>query len=182
MTTLIGAVGWGLISVGALTHLWHHERLRELLAMHVSNARAAAAGLVAVEAVLATALAIGVIAEGGWLPLTSLVGGGVGLAFTAWIARLLVTRSSLPCACSFSAAPTSGWSLLRAVAVMTTATLAFVDDGMATAERVAALIAGLALAAALYVLPESLAWPKATRAQLARLDSHAPARNRSLRR
>lgn len=181
MTTLVGAIGWGLITVGAFTHLWHHVRLRELLAMHVSNARLAAAVLVLLEAALAGVLAAGVLTDASWLPVPGVVGGALGLAFTGWIARLLLTHSSLPCACSFSAAPTSGWSLLRAAAVIATAGLAWAGDGLPLGDRIAALIVGLAFATALYVLPESLAWPTAAQAQLARLDSHAPTANEAVR-
>ncbi len=177
MTVLLGSIGWGLIAVGAVTHLWHHDRLRDLLGRHLDADRAGAAALVSAEVLLTVAIAVGVIIDASWLLVVALAGAGLGFGFIAWIARLLVTGSELPCACSFSSAPTSLWSLARAIVVITVALLAFADVGALTApERVAALAVGLGAAAAIYVLPEALGWPEFSRAQLARLDSHAPTR------
>lgn len=176
MIVVLGAIGWGLIAVGALTHLWHHDRLRDLLGRHLDADRASAATLVFVEAVLTVVIAMGVIVDASWLAIVALAGAGLGVGFVAWIARLLITGSELPCACSFSSAPTSRWSLARAIAVMAVGALAFADVGaLATVDRFAALVVGLGAAAAIYVLPEALGWPEFSRAQLARLDSHTPA-------
>ena len=60
---------------------------------------------------------------------------------------------------------------------MAIAVVAFAEvERLATSERIAALPVGLGAAAAIYVLPEALGWPEFSRAQLARLDSHAPTR------
>jgi hypothetical protein len=178
MTVVLGSIGWGLIAVGALTHTWHHDRLRDLLGRHLDADRAAAAILVFVEVLLTLSIAVGVIIDPSWLPTVAVAGGVLGLGFVAWISRLLLTGSELPCACSFSSAPTSAWSLARAVAVLAVSVLAIADAGsLAVAERIGALAVGLGAAAAIYVLPEALGWPEFSRAQLARLDSHAPARN-----
>ena len=179
MIIVLGAVGWGLIAIGALTHGWHHDRLRELLGRHLDADRPAAASLLTFELVVTIGVAIAVISDAPWLPAIALVGTALALGFVAWIARLLLTGSQLPCACSFSAAPTSVWSLGRAVAVVCIALLAVADvASVDTADRVVALIVGLGVAAAIYVLPEALGWPEFSKAQLARLDSHIPASER----
>ena len=174
MTLVLGAFGWGLITVGAITHVWHHDRLRRLLALHLPFERGAAGALAGTEVALGIGLFVAVLTEAWWLGTLAACGLLVGLGFTAWIARLLLTGSTLPCACSFSDAPTTAWSLVRAIAVTSVGLLGFVDDTLTGGEVLAGFAVGLAAAAALYVLPESLAWPQATRAQLARLDSHGP--------
>lgn len=174
MSLLLGALGWGLITIGAVTHVWHHTRLRELLGQHLDADRPAALALVGTEAALALALPVALLTDASWLPIAAALAAVVGLGFTAWIARLLLTGSELPCACSFSQGPTSRWSLVRAALLLSSVALAFVDGGTSTTDIVAALVTGLAVAAAVFVLPEALSWPPALRAQLARLDSHAP--------
>lgn len=175
MTLLLGSIGWGLIATGTLTHLWHHDRLRELLAMHVDADRPAAAALVTVEAALAIALPVGVFADASWLPVVAIAAAALGFGFTVWIARLLMTGSELPCACSFSQGPTSRWSLVRAALIMTAVALvAAPGTELSSSDIVASLAVGLAIAGAVFVVPEALSWPAPLRAQLARLDSHAP--------
>lgn len=174
MILVLGALGWGLITVGAITHVWHHDRLRRLLALHLPFERGVAGVLTGTELAIAIGLFAAVMTGAWWLPTLAACGLLVGLGFTAWIARLLLTGSTLPCACSFSDAPTTPWSLVRAIAVTSVGLLGFVDDTLTGGEVLAGFAVGLAAAAALYVLPESLAWPQATRAQLARLDSHGP--------
>ncbi len=176
---LAGSIGWGLIAIGAITHVWHHERLRDLVGRHLDADRSAALALVVAEVTITAAVALGVLLDGSWLPLAAIGGGLLAIGFVIWIARLLATGSELPCACSFSAAPTSVWSLARAMAVLSISLLWATDPASATVgDRVVALAVGLALAGAIYVLPESLGWPDYARAQLARLDSHAPTQAR----
>lgn len=176
MIVLLGAMGWGLIAVGAITHAWHHRRLRDLLARHLDADRTAAALLLTAEVAITAGVATGVLFDGAWLRAAAVAGTALAIGFVIWIGRLLATGSELPCACSFSAGPTSAWSLGRAVAVLSVALLVFADPGsIPTADRFVALAAGLAVAAAVYVLPESLSWPDHARAQLARMDSHAAA-------
>lgn len=177
MNLVLGAIGWGLIAVGALTHIWHHDRLRELLGRHLDADRPAAAALVTVELVVTLGVAIAILLDAAWLTFVALVGTALAVGFVAWISRLLITGSELPCACSFSSAPTSGWSLARAFAVVPIFVLAVTDIGaIGFADRLGALAVGLAAAAAIYVLPEALGWPEIAQAQLARLDSHSPDR------
>lgn len=183
MILLLGAVGWGLIAMGAITHLWHRGRLADLLAAHLNNEKPAAAALLGIEATLVATIAFAVLTNAPWLPVVAVAGTVLGIGFSLWITRLLVTGSELPCACSFSAGPTTRWSLLRAVLVIPTALLAWPASSPAiwptitptiapAAEIVTALAAGLAVASAVYVLPESLGWPAPARAQLARIESH----------
>jgi len=177
MIIVLGAIGWGLIAIGAVTHVWHHDRLRDLLGRHLDADRAAAAALVSAEVIITLGIAIAIMLDAPWLPILAIVGTALGVGFVAWIGRLLATGSELPCACSFSSAPTSGWSLARALAVIPIVALAVADiDSVAVADRLAALAVGLAAAASIYVLPEALGWPEFSQAQLSRLDSHSPAR------
>ncbi|MEM7092880.1 MAG: MauE/DoxX family redox-associated membrane protein [Actinomycetota bacterium] len=172
---VIGAIGWGLLALGGITHLWHFDRLRELIAMHVDRDLAAATALVAMETGLAVALAIAALTDAGWLPVIAATAGLVGLGFTAWIARLLATDSDLPCACSFSVGPTSRWSLVRALSIVATVALAWAPwDQVNRPDVVVAAAVGAAVAGALFVLPEALSWPPAARGHLARLDAHRP--------
>lgn len=179
MIELLGGVGWGLLACGAITHVWHHRRLRQLIGMHLDRERVPALGLTAIECVLAVALPVALLADHDglrWAALASLV---LALGFVAWIARLLATGSALPCACSFSDAPTTGWSLARACCVALVGLYLLVDvgpDAVATVEtntRVATLAVGWALGAAIFVAPEAISWPRASRALLARVDAHA---------
>lgn len=170
---LLGAIGWGLFAVGAITHLFDLDRLRELLTVHVRQPRPLALLLVGGEALIALGLLVGlVLANRFVLVIFGIAAGLVGVAFTAWVGRLLATGSDLPCACSFSAAPTSWWSLLRAAGVITSVALvgATADGG---AELVAALVTGAAVAVALYVLPDALAWPQFGRDMMERIEAHA---------
>jgi len=177
MMSLLGAVGWGLLATAAVTHLWHHRRLRELLAMHLDHERIPAAALVAAELLLVIGLAATWLADH---PARTPLGHTavlVAAVFMAWILRLLTSGSELPCACSFSAAPTSWWSFARAACV---ALAGFIALAPASPEQdhatiIATLAVGWALAAALYVLPEALGWPGASQALLTRVDAHEPA-------
>lgn len=173
MILLVGGIGWGLLTIGAITHIWHQTRLRELLVAHTDHERAAAAALTAVEVGLAISLPIALASRGVALAVLSVAATVVGLGFVAWIARLLASGSSLPCACSFSSGPTSRWSLARAGAIVATGALAF-SDQHSSSVTITTLATALAVAAALFVVPEAMQWPAATRAQLARLDAYAP--------
>lgn len=173
MTLLVGAIGWGLLVVGGVTHAWHFDRLRMLLARHLDHELPAAVSLVATELVLAAALALTVITATSLVVPVAIIALVLGIGFASWIARLLLTGSALPCACSFSEGPTSVWSLVRAAAICLVGLCALALPE-AVGDRLVALAVGLGVAAALFVLPEALSWPTAQRAQLARIEGHQP--------
>ena len=139
---LVAAVGWGLIATGALSHVWHHRRLRALLGRHFEADRPMAFALTVVEVALAVGIPLALLTGSGLLSAFSVAGGGLALGFAVWVGRLLSSGSDLPCACSFSEAPPNRWSLLRAIAVGTVV-LFVVADG--TGETTAMLVATLAV-------------------------------------
>ena len=176
MIALLAAVGWGLLAFGAVTHVWHHKRLRELLARHIDRPVVPAAVLTTVEAGLSVVIPIAFIADAGVLPLLGVAATVLATGFVFWIARLLASGSDLPCACSFSESPTSGWSLARASIVCLVALFAIVSpNDLTNVEAIATLVAGWAVAAAVFVLPEALSWPDASRALMTRVDAHTNA-------
>lgn len=175
MIELVGSIGWGLLVCGSITHVWHQARLRKLLAMHLDNDRLPAMVLTAVEVVLSIAVAVGFLSQHSSLRWFAIAAALVAFGFMVWIARLLMTGSDLPCACSFSEAPTSVWSLARAMCVGLVGLFALLgtstDTGTLT-ERIATLAVGWAVASAIFVLPEAISWPPASKALLARVDAH----------
>lgn len=182
MIELLSAIGWGLLACGAVTHIWHHGRLRQLLAMHLDHERVPAVALTTIEAALALAIPLAVLADLDWLRWLAVAALVLALGFAGWIARLLATGSDLPCACSFSEAPTSRWSLARALCVALVGAYVFVDPATGdadTALQIATLVVGWAVAAAIFVLPEAISWPPASRALLLRVEAHAAAGNES---
>ncbi len=173
MILLLGSIGWGLLAFGAITHVWHHDRLRALLALHLDHERLPASLLTATEEVLSLTIPLAFLADWSALAWLSLAAALLGLGFVGWIGRLLLTGSDLPCACSFSDAPTSWWSFARSVCVLLVATLAVTDVGTgSSAEQVATFAAGWALAAAIFVVPEAVTWPDASKALMTRVDAH----------
>ena len=172
MIALLGSVGWGLLLCGALTHGWHHQRLRELLALHLDRERVPALALTLLEAVLAIAIPLAWLSETAILPALALIAFVLAGGFMIWIGRLLFSGSTLPCACSFSAAPTSWWSFARAGCVALVGLFAFAPAPADLGTDVGTLVVGWSLAAAIFVLPEALGWPEASRALLARVDAH----------
>ena len=173
MTLLVGAIGWGLLVVGGVTHAWHFDRLRLLLARHLDHELPAAVALVATELVIAAVLALAVITATPLVVPVAIVALLLGVGFAGWIARLLLTGSTLPCACSFSEAPTTVWSLVRAAAICLVGLCALALPET-VGDRLVGLAVGLGVAATLFVLPEALSWPAAQRAQLARIEGHQP--------
>ena len=125
--------------------------------------------LTAVETVLAVGVATTYLTQHGllrWFALAAMV---LAVGFMAWIARLLLTKSDLPCACSFSEGPTSIWSFARSVCVGLVGVFALVAgpdrlDATTLGERVAILAVGCAVASAIFVLPEAITWPPASKA------------------
>lgn len=175
MIALLGAIGWGLLAFGATTHIWHHGRLRQLLAMHLDREVPAALALTALEAALAVSIPVAYLSDASLLPLVAGAATAVATGFVAWIALLLRSGSELPCACSFADTPTSRWSLARALVTALVAGFVFAEpsaDDVATS--VATLAVGLAIAGAVFVLPESVVWPPTSRALLGRIDAHGP--------
>lgn len=178
LLVLLGSIGWGLLACGAITHVWHHRRLRGLLAMHLDHERVPAALLTLVEVVLVVGIAASI--RGGSQAIMvglAIAATLLALVFVFWIGRLLVTGSELPCACSFSDAPTTWWSFARAVGVALVASFTFVnlsDYGSATttANTAATVAVGWAVGAAIFVLPEAISWPTASKALMARVDAH----------
>jgi len=178
--TLLGSVGWGLLACGAVTHVWHHARLRSLLGRHFDHERLPALALAVVEVALVVGIVVAVRLDSTLLRVLALSATLLALVFMAWIARLLVTGSDLPCACSFSDAPTTWWSFGRSVCVGLVACFLLVDHQtyvaeVTASETVATLLVGWAVGAAIFVLPEAISWPQASRALLARVDAHANA-------
>lgn len=159
MIVLLSAVGWGLFTVGAVTHAIHWDRLVHLLRGHVGRPVRLARLLVGLEAALAVTLPVTYLAGiGSAVIAAAVVAGLVAAGFTIFVMRLLLHGSELPCACSFSAGPTTGWSLMRSAATLTAALIAFAPepDGSST---VATLLVGAALGAVIFVLPDALSWP-----------------------
>lgn len=172
MIALVGSIGWGLLALGAVTHVWHHRRLRSLLAMHLNHERVPAVALTAVEVVLAIVVPIGFLNASAWLPWVAATATVVAAGFVGWITRLLLASSSLPCACSFSDAPTTVWSLGRACCVMLVAAFALTSSDAGVLVDVATLATGLGCAAGIFVLPEAVAWPAPSKAIMARVGAH----------
>jgi hypothetical protein len=178
MIALAASIGWGLLACGAITHVWHHRRLRELLAMHLDHERVPALVLTAVEVVLAIALPVAALTGHSSIRLLAALAFLLAVGFMIWISRLLLTGSDLPCACSFSSGPTSWWSFGRSCCVGLVGLFAFANltaatPPLTTAEVLASLAVGWAVASAMFVLPEAIAWPATSRALMARVDAYA---------
>jgi len=174
MIELLASVGWGLITIGAITHTWHHRRLRHLLAMHINHERIPALLLTIVEIILAVGISTLWITNTAGLSVLALASTALAFGFVLWVARLLTSDSDLPCACSFSEAPTTVWSLARSLCVLLVVLFVFanqVGSELSSAEAVANLCTGLAVAAGIFILPEAVSWPAASRAVLARADT-----------
>lgn len=167
MMFVLAAIGWGLFGAGALTHGLHRDRLTNLLTLHVGDrAGLLSAAVVMIEVAITLAVIVGVLVGSDALVFVAAGAGAVlGVAFSLWVGRLLATDSSLPCACSFSSAPTSGWSLVRSAATvliglfLVSGALPTLDGTTSTAAGVAALIVGGAVGFALFVFPDAVAWP-----------------------
>ena len=176
MTELLGSIGWGLLACASITHIWHQRRLQTLLASHFDRERIPALALTMVELVLSVALPIAVLTDHRALPILALAAAVLAAGFMAWIARLLVTGSELPCACSFSAAPTSIWSLGRSVCVGFVAFFLLTTAGdvadTGVGEHLAILAVGWAVAAAIFVIPEAVTWPTPSKALMVRVNAH----------
>lgn len=177
LLVLLGSIGWGLLACGAVTHVWHHARLRSLLARHLDHERLPALALTTVEAILVLGVMLAVRNSALGLIVASLASTVVAVGFLLWILRLIVTGSDLPCACSFSDAPTTWWSFARAGCVALVACFALVDQqayvsSSTSGETVATMLVGWAVAGAIFVLPEALHWPEPSRALLARVDAY----------
>jgi hypothetical protein len=174
MALLLGAVAWGLIAIAVIGHVWHHDQLRTSLAVHTDHEHAAAAALVGLEVLVAISVPVLVLVGSPLVRVVAIVLTVLGLGFTVWIARLLASGSDAPCACSFSAGPTSPWSLVRSLLLLGGLGLLADVDTSSAGDASAVLVVGLALASAIYVVPEALSWPEISRAQLARIESHSP--------
>lgn len=163
MILALGAFGWGLLAVGAVSHLVHFDRLVELLALHRREPRPLALALVGVEsgvvALTAAALLFDVAVA---LIVGALVGAVLGLGFTLWVLRLLLTDSGLPCACSFGSGPTTKWSVIRAASTVLIGLLALsgIGDDGSVALAATALVVGAAAGWAGFLLPDAIAWPE----------------------
>lgn len=174
MIELLASIGWGLITIGAITHTWHHRRLQHLIAMHVNRERVPAALLTLIEVALAIAIPVFWLSGTQGLSMLAIAAAALAIGFVLWIARLLTSDSDLPCACSFSEAPTTIWSLARSLCVVLVVLFVAVDpvaSGLSSSEAAAVLCTGLAVAAAIFVVPEAISWPAPSRAILARADA-----------
>jgi len=167
MTFVLAAVGWGLFGAGALTHGLHRDRLTDLLTLHVGDrANALSLAVTIAEAAIAAAIVLGVLTGSHALVFVAAAAGAIlGLGFSVWVARLWASDSSLPCACSFSSAPTSVWSMTRSALTvliglfLVSGPLPDLDGAASTVAGLAALLAGGAIGFALFVLPDAIAWP-----------------------
>jgi hypothetical protein len=159
MILLLGAIGWSLFAFGAIVHVMHFGRFKELMSLHFRHAASIALGVILLEATLAAAIPVAFAAgQTAVLTVACMLAGVLGAAFAAWVGRLLVTGSHLPCACSFSAEPASIWSLFRSLATLLVIAFAFADHAGA-ATNLATILAGGALGIAVFTLPDALAWP-----------------------
>lgn len=156
----VGTISWGLIGVGAAAHLRHPGHLADLLRVHTQHAAAAARVLTGVETAIAVAVVVGLIGGvSAALQTAAIAGAALGVGFTAWVLRLYLSDSDLPCACSWSTAPTSAWSVARAVAVVPVGLLVFVGEP-GGAQAAASLVIGAAAGTIAFLVPEALAWPE----------------------
>ena len=163
MTLLLGAVGWSMFAFGAAFHIWHYGRFEDLISLHFRRARALSRGLVLAEALLAVVIPIAFgFGLSNLLLAASLLAALLGAGFTIWVGRLLATRSPLPCACSYSPQPASMWSLLRSAGTLLVLAFPLADYAGST-ENLATIAVGAAIGLALFVLPDTLAWPAAAR-------------------
>ena len=172
---LLGAMGWGLFTVGAVTHLLDLERLTFLLSSHtVRFAGIAARLLVAVETSLAVAMPVGFFAFGQTLAsVVAAAGALLAIGFTVWVLRLIVTKSALPCACSFSSAPPTPWSLARSAATALIGFFALADPGT-WSNDLATLLVGGAIGVVIFVAPDAVVWPQWSQEMRAYARSSAP--------
>lgn len=159
MILLLSSIGWGLFAAGAITHAVHASRLSELLGLHFARAATLAPALIAVEAVIALGLPLAFFAElSAMVAAIAILAFVVAAAFTLWVTRLLLTDSDLPCACSFSSAPTSQWSVVRSAGCLFAALFPLATS-VSAAQDIATLLTGGAIALAIFVLPDALSWP-----------------------
>lgn len=159
MILLLSSIGWGLFAAGAITHALHATRLRELLGLHFARAGTLAPALIAVEAVIAVGLPIAYFAgQAAAIIAIAAIAFVFAIAFTAWVVRLLLTDSELPCACSFSSAPTTHWSVLRSAGCLFTALFPLAVTA-SVGQDIATMLTGAAIAVALFVLPDAMSWP-----------------------
>jgi len=171
MILLLGSIGWGLFAAGALSHGTHLDRLETLLQSHTERSRAASRLLVATEISLAVAFPLAVLAVPALLSVVAVVGFVLALGFTAWVLRLKLTGSALPCACSFASTPTTWASVGRAGATMSIGVAAFATPDV-LGNDLATLVTGAAAALALYLLPDALAWPQFSTAMKQYAEAH----------
>lgn len=158
MTLLIGAVGWSLFAVGALVHLAHHRRFRDLVSLHFRYPGQVAAAIVIVEITIAILIPLAFAADLSiLLTAASVAATLLGTAFAIWVARLLLGGSEMPCACSYSAEPASKLSLARSLATLPVLAFAFADHSGAAADT-ATITAAAALGIAIFTLPDALQW------------------------
>lgn len=159
MILFLSSIGWGLFAAGAITHAVHATRLSELLGLHFAGAARLAPLLIAIEGFIAVALPVAFFAD---VPVVMAIVAAIAFvvaaAFTLWVTRLLLTDSQLPCACSFSSAPTSQWSVLRSAGCLFAVLFPLATSASIT-QSIATLLTGGAVALAIFVLPEAMSWP-----------------------
>lgn len=173
MILLAVTIGWGLVAFSLIGHLWHHDRLRLLLSRHIDNDRGGAAALTALEIAVVIAVPVS-LATGRYATPIAIAGLLLAVGFGAWVLRLVLSDSTLPCACSYSDAPPSWWSVARAVLVGLIGLIVISEPAESSSLTVATFVVGAAVGAALFLLPDAMSWPTTSRAALARLDAHAP--------
>lgn len=160
MILALATLGWGLFAAGAVSHTLHFGRLVELLSLHHRNPQWFARLLVGTELAIVGLTGLSLLAGvQSALVVSALCGALLGLAFTGWVLRLLLSGSTLPCACSFSAGPTTRWSVARAAGTMLVALLVLVPPTASQSEIITALVVGAAAGWAGFLLPDALSWP-----------------------
>jgi len=171
MILLLGSIGWGLFLAGALSHLTHLDRLEELLGPHTQHSRAASRLLAGAETTLALAFPVGVLLASALLTFAAVAGFVLATGFTLWVLRLKLSGSTLPCACSFAATPTTWKAVARAAATMLIGAALFASPTGVT-DDLPTLLTGAAAAMAVYLLPDALTWPEFSFAMKQYADRH----------
>lgn len=180
MTIVVAAVAWGTLATAAWAHGRAPNRFTDLLSVHFvhrDRASLVARLVIAIEVLLSVGAVVGYFAQlRAVLFMVGLAGALVGAGYTAWVTMLVVDKSGLPCACSFSSAPPTWWSVARAVVICGFGAFIAAPGlpvvGVSTAA--ALFVAAAGLGTAIYTLPEAMSWPSPAR-ELRRQSTHVAA-------
>lgn len=165
MTLVVAVVAWGTLATATWAHGRSPRRFAELLEMHFGaedRARRGAQVAIAIEAMITLGALVGYVASLRAVLVASAVAGFVlGVCYVGWVARLVISDSGLPCACSFSSAPPTWWSVARAGVLCGFGAFIWAPPlaEVGGPESVGVFVAGLALGTVVYAFPEAVAWP-----------------------